>query len=273
MGSIVTFYSYKGGVGRSMALANIGVLLAQRGLRVLLVDWDLEAPGLERYFHYFGGSEMAQGLLPLLLKAQSQGDASWPPFEPYCARVDCAPPGGLDLLPSGRGHDPDYSHNLERFDWEHFFQQCRGGEFLEHLRDRWRSHYDLVLIDSRTGLSDAGGVCTIQMPDIVVAMFTATAQSVYGVRDVMRLAQEARQRLPYERMRLSVLPVPSRWATHEFREGQIWIDRISEAMHEFVADWLPTPLTTRDMVEALKIPQHEYFAYGEKLAVDRKSVV
>ena len=35
--NIVTFYSYKGGVGRSMAMANIAVLLAQRGLRVLAV--------------------------------------------------------------------------------------------------------------------------------------------------------------------------------------------------------------------------------------------
>ena len=46
MSTIATFYSYKGGVGRTMAMANVAVLLAQRGLRVLAVDWDLEAPGL-----------------------------------------------------------------------------------------------------------------------------------------------------------------------------------------------------------------------------------
>ena len=45
MSSIVTFYSYKGGVGRSMALANVAVLLARRGLKVLAVDWDLESAG------------------------------------------------------------------------------------------------------------------------------------------------------------------------------------------------------------------------------------
>jgi MinD-like ATPase involved in chromosome partitioning or flagellar assembly len=47
---VVTFYSWKGGVGRSFALANVGVQLALSGMRVLLIDWDLEAPGLERYF-------------------------------------------------------------------------------------------------------------------------------------------------------------------------------------------------------------------------------
>jgi MinD-like ATPase involved in chromosome partitioning or flagellar assembly len=47
---IVTFYSYKGGVGRSMALANVADILCRQGARVLMVDFDLEAPGLEQYF-------------------------------------------------------------------------------------------------------------------------------------------------------------------------------------------------------------------------------
>ena len=39
-GSLVTFYSWKGGVGRTLALANTAVQLARRGRRVLMVDWD-----------------------------------------------------------------------------------------------------------------------------------------------------------------------------------------------------------------------------------------
>ena len=50
MGNIITFYSYKGGTGRSMALANVSYLLASWGYKVLLVDWDLEAPGLHNFF-------------------------------------------------------------------------------------------------------------------------------------------------------------------------------------------------------------------------------
>src|ERR1700759_1586101 len=52
-GHIVTFYSYKGGTGRTMAVANTAWLLASNGLRVLVIDWDLESPGLHRYFHPF----------------------------------------------------------------------------------------------------------------------------------------------------------------------------------------------------------------------------
>ena len=53
MGQIVTFYSYKGGTGRTMAMANAAWILAADGHRVLTVDWDLEAPGLHRYLHPF----------------------------------------------------------------------------------------------------------------------------------------------------------------------------------------------------------------------------
>jgi MinD-like ATPase involved in chromosome partitioning or flagellar assembly len=52
-GRIVTFYSYKGGTGRTMALSNVAWILASNGYDVLLIDWDLEAPGLHRYLRPF----------------------------------------------------------------------------------------------------------------------------------------------------------------------------------------------------------------------------
>ncbi len=52
-GQVITFYSYKGGTGRTMALANVAWILAANGYRVLAVDWDLESPGLHRFFAPF----------------------------------------------------------------------------------------------------------------------------------------------------------------------------------------------------------------------------
>ena len=43
-GQIITFYSFKGGTGRSMTLANVAWILAANGKRVLVADWDLESP-------------------------------------------------------------------------------------------------------------------------------------------------------------------------------------------------------------------------------------
>ncbi len=56
-GQIITFYSYKGGTGRTMALANVAWILAANGNRVLVADWDLESPGLHRFFHPFLAEE------------------------------------------------------------------------------------------------------------------------------------------------------------------------------------------------------------------------
>lgn len=42
----ITFYSYKGGVGRTMALINVAWRLAKRGKRIGVWDMDLEAPGM-----------------------------------------------------------------------------------------------------------------------------------------------------------------------------------------------------------------------------------
>ena len=42
----ITFYAYKGGTGRTLALANAAVYLARLKQRVFAIDLDLEAPGL-----------------------------------------------------------------------------------------------------------------------------------------------------------------------------------------------------------------------------------
>jgi len=54
LGEVITFYSYKGGTGRSMVLSNIACQLAKRRSEargVLVIDWDLEAPGLHCFFY------------------------------------------------------------------------------------------------------------------------------------------------------------------------------------------------------------------------------
>ena len=106
------------------------------------------------------------------------------------------------------------------------------------------------------------------MPDIVVAMFTANYQSLYGVRDVMRLAQKARQRA---RVRPDAAAPCSRFphggALQEFQETQVWLDRVTEAMKEFYRGLAARTFPSREVIERVKVPQADYFGFGEKLAV------
>lgn len=268
--SIITFYSYKGGVGRSMALANIAFQLSKGGSRVLMIDWDLEAPGLERYFTGFIKSDEGLGLLPMLLEVRN---GKSPNYRDYLWTIDIATEKPIYLLQSGRATDPDYSRNLESLDWNSFFSTNGGGVFLELFREQISRDFDIVLIDSRTGLSDSSGICTIFMPDIVVPMFTANYQSLSGVRDIMRMAQDARQKLQVDRLPLTILPIPTRFGTRaEFKESQEWLNRFADELNEFYHDWLPKWIQPRQVLEIIKIPQVDYFSFGEKLAVVEQGV-
>jgi len=270
MGTVVTFYSYKGGVGRSMALANIAILLAKEGKRVLAIDWDLEAPGLERYFQSSFEVPMAPGLLQLLGAAAGGGR---PDPADYAVDIDVESGTPVTLIASGREAAPiEYGALLEGFDWRRFFEDG-GGDYLEELRAAWKRDYDIVLIDSRTGLTDTGGVCTIQLPDVVVVMFTTNYQSLLGARDVMQHVREARQELAYPRMQLTVFPLPSRFATAaEFEESKRWLERIGREFAEFYEDWLPASAEPLEVLQRVKVPQKDYFSFGEKLPVIEEGV-
>jgi MinD-like ATPase involved in chromosome partitioning or flagellar assembly len=63
-----------------------------------------------------------------------------------------------------------------------------GFLFFEDLKIQWKQAFnpDYVLIDSRTGHTDTGGICTRQLPDCVVAMFYPNEQNLRGLAPVVR---------------------------------------------------------------------------------------
>jgi cellulose biosynthesis protein BcsQ len=261
---IITFYSYKGGTGRTMALANVAALLARRGHRVLAVDFDLEAPGLWRYFSEFHDQlDQQPGLIDLLVAAAStpDRDADWRDYlTPLSAEL-----GQLTLMTSGRLVE-DYSSRVLGFGWTEFFQHARGGKFLEQLRQQWRDEYDFTLIDSRTGITDTGGICTIMLPDMIIPVFVSNRQSIDGAVEVIARAQAGRKRLAYDRPPAVILPVFSRFEGRaEYQTAQHWLDIAAERVQPFYSDWLPSGFNPRRALERTKLPYVTYFSFGEQL--------
>jgi MinD-like ATPase involved in chromosome partitioning or flagellar assembly len=219
-GTVITFYSYKGGVGRSFALANIAVLLARWGYRVLAVDWDLEAPGLHHYFAEVLPEEPAGGVVDLAHEFLAGSEI------PGAHAVQVNVEGTLALLAAGRVEagklDGSYPRRMQAINWEDVYQ--RGfATFLERCRAEWTAEYDFVLIDSRTGVSDIAGICTAHLPDRLVVVFTANDQNLNDVVNVARRADQARDRLPYDRPRHVVLPVLSRLDNRvEYERAEKW---------------------------------------------------
>jgi MinD-like ATPase involved in chromosome partitioning or flagellar assembly len=270
-GSIWTFYSFKGGVGRSMALANVAALLAKWGKRVLIVDWDLEAPGIEKYFEVGGLSGRRKdtpGLVDLVgaYSGAVDGTAS---LEWRQCLIQANVKGGqkIAILHAGREMD-DYSQRLRRIDWEVLFERNKFGVYLERLRREWLAEFDFVLIDSRTGITDIGGICTIFLPDVLVVLFTPNEQSLVGVKDVMRRARKAHAELTVDRHKLLTVPISARDETgNEYKLAEQWRNRFASELKEFFADWIPKEETAERVLNFIKIPYFAYWSFGERLPV------
>lgn len=184
---VITFYSFKGGTGRSMALANVAADLLSKGRRVLIVDFDLEAPGLDTYPMVLD-RPIDRGLVELITDYIASVGDNTPSVQDYVyqARFEGVSSGNLWIMPAGC-QDASYDSRFKSIDWLDFYANQEGFLFFEDLKAQWESAYapDYVLIDSRTGHTDIGGICTRQLPDSVVAMFLPNEQNLRGLAPVI----------------------------------------------------------------------------------------
>jgi hypothetical protein len=161
-----------------------------------MLDWDLEAPGLHRYFTpFFPRScdlSKTDGVIDFLINFTEEAlgvgenqppDKNW--YLPYANILPFVVPlrwpfpavegkqGLLHLVPAGR-QDASYSVRVTNFNWSNFYDRLGGGAFLAGASDKMRAEYDYVLIDSRTGVSDSSGICTVQLPDVLAVVSRST---------------------------------------------------------------------------------------------------
>ena len=272
---IFTFYSYKGGVGRSTALANVAEWLYQQGARVLMIDWDLEAPGLESFF-YQTESELnsirsKEGLMDLLLEYRKQyaravrtAETRDPesifrhtigklkPFEYWVNAIHTPSPNdgtrrkGLWLLSAGLRHErfPRYAEEVHDFNWPEFYSDYNGERFFAWLRDQAAPKFsgyqltapgfaDVVLIDSRTGITEMGGVCTQELADVVVAFSAPNLQNLAGVATMLRSFRRP-EILNARNGKPEVILVPSRVDASELDSRNRFEKRLRGMENEFV---------------------------------------
>ena len=208
---VATFYSYKGGVGRTLAMVNVAYELAASGQKVLVVDFDLEAPAI-----HSGTWRTHREDLP---RGEGQASSTHPGVVEYVGRfmktmrapraedhiVDATPEGcegKIALMPSGALND-DYGRRLSAIDWNELYLKYDGYVMFEDLREQWRMlGYDYVLLDSRTGVTDVGGICTRHLPDAVVMMFRPDDQSLRGTAGVADAIRNERPAPGRDRVRL-----------------------------------------------------------------------
>ena len=206
---IIAFYSFKGGVGRTLTMVNVGWKLAQCGFEVLLVDGDLEAPGLSS-FPLFANYSNQKGFLHVLDTYVKQytrlgwdrdsavavhpdslvvPEADLPIMEDYWHDVPLdrsANSGRLRILLAG-SDDKDYTGKLQDLGLSKFREKRTANDMLMGLRKTLSDcTADFVLLDTRTGYSDLGEFSLFGLADDVVLVSNLSTQSRKGTADVAR---------------------------------------------------------------------------------------
>jgi hypothetical protein len=200
-----------------MAVLNVASLIASRGFRVLIIDFDLEAPGLS---HLIGKEAIPEkvkssrksppkqilkpGVVELLSDAVLRGPESDLLSKPFPQVADkytfsYSPPEGLkqhpgaklSIMPAGR-LDEEYSARLDQLDLPGLYKEPEnsGKRLILRFRDILiRSNlYDYILVDSRTGHSDEAGICTRDLADHRMIVSGLNTQNITGTANVVNAA-------------------------------------------------------------------------------------
>lgn len=141
---IISFYSFKGGTGRSTTLANVAHALAEGGANVGCMDLDLAAPGLHMIFPGIGTAHLNSKTIHDYLRGS---DPEIRDIEKYVInvgeKIPRTPEGELFLI-SGDVKPPGKGNPIE--------MMKKALKLREDFIDRY--DLDYLLLDSRSGLSN-----------------------------------------------------------------------------------------------------------------------
>ncbi|WAS98138.1 KGGVGR-motif variant AAA ATPase [Nannocystis punicea] len=172
--SFVAFGSAHGGVGRTLAVWGVGRVLAARGLRVLLVDVDLESPGLTRL--------VAHDCEGIVEWAAARGSGTEQALVERCVAIA----EGLKVLPAGR-LDAAYWDRLEawtRGERSAVWEELRGAIAAAGIAD-------VVLVDVAAGSSRVSEKIVRAVADRAVLFTALNRQHVAGTAELARRCGEA----------------------------------------------------------------------------------
>lgn len=167
-----------------MALANVAAELSRRGKSVLIADFDLEAPGVSSisFNNCLPSPRDSLGIVDFVHKWLLTDEA--PDISKYVTSCPSSGEhGAIWIMPAGN-QDEDYGTKLQEIDWADLYANHDGYLLLEDLKRQWKAEFnpDYVLIDSRTGHTDIGGICTRQLPDLVTFVFWPNVQNLTGLQ-------------------------------------------------------------------------------------------
>lgn len=254
----VVFYSFRGGVGRTTlavnAARNIPTVFSsatQERRNVFILDFDLEAPGVDEFELLRPPSPEQKGLVEYVQEYRRTGvagslrdfvyfaGAARTPIvdtaadvigddveradnanaERHPKKVNSAQPRqGLWVMRAGRC-DAGHRRFLSEIDWDDFYRYEEGELFFRNLRVGAAAEFNCgtIIVDSRTGLTEIGSICTGFLADAIVFVFQPTTAHQRGLEAVVNAVKQ--------RERREGRPIPRLYVASKIR-----------ALHEGVTD-------------------------------------
>ncbi|MGD2090065.1 MAG: TIR domain-containing protein [Candidatus Aminicenantes bacterium] len=217
----ITFYSYKGGVGRTLALSNLAMYLYHLGFKVCLMDFDLEAPGLPYKFPTLIKTEdINDGLVDYIhfFLKKSRFPSSLKKFSLEILPAEKSR-GSIRIIPAGNTLSADYWKKISSINWYSLFydeddDSNVGIPFFFELKEQIEQEFkpDFLLIDSRSGITEMSGICTSILPDKVVFFIINNNENLEGARQILRGLQKVKRIANQEPIKiifsLSRIPAP-----------------------------------------------------------------
>jgi len=181
-GKRVVFFSIKGGVGRSSALAATAWSLAQSGKRVLVLDLDLESPGLSTAI-LPDEKQPKYGITDWLVEdLVDNGDEV---MDYMTASSDLSRDGEILVVPAHGDEPGEYISKLGRV-WMPKVQangnRERWSQRLQRLVNQLEAKYkpDVVLIDSRAGIDEVASSCLTDLGAQLILLFAIDGSQTWN---------------------------------------------------------------------------------------------
>jgi hypothetical protein len=199
----IVFASLKGGVGRSTALTVAAADLARRNYNVLVVDLDLEAPGLGHLL--LDEERMPQfGAIDFLVENGIGGvpDGRIGDFVGQSALTTGAG-GRVDVVPAlGLQANKNPENVLPKLARAMIEDVTKKGEAISVstqietmiARLAARAEYDAILIDSRAGLAELAAPAILGLGATALLFGTAQQQTITGYRSLFAALKLLAQR-------------------------------------------------------------------------------
>ncbi|MDM8565798.1 AAA family ATPase [Candidatus Halobeggiatoa sp. HSG11] len=196
--NIISFYSFKGGVGRTTSMILSAIELVRRGKKIVLIDFDLEAPGIVSLFSNENNSFYeVKGVLDFLIDINANhskinnlniNDYYFSITEQGIIGTNG---GELIIIPAAAMSFKDANNYIDKLSKV----DLKYNQFKEFLPDLLFSFIqnslspDFILIDSRTGINEISGILLNRYSNKIFLVFYGNQQNMFGLESIVETIQ------------------------------------------------------------------------------------